>query len=174
MTDSSSDEDKTITEVGRELLKYLHKRIEELGMNQASYRQARMELLRILERNREKARFNWGFEAVFTQEIHTLEELGLISVKYGSGAIMAGRTSPNSIYNVSLTDDGKDTARVILEREVRVRAETAKLEKSEAPDDDEDDEEELDETDREPESTKVDNPAAPPPSLPGDKYAKDE
>lgn len=173
MTDSGSDEDKTITEVGRELLKYLHKRLEELGMNQASYRQARMELLRILERNREKARFNWGFEAVFTQEIHTLEELGLISVKYGSGAIMAGRTSPNSIYNVSLTDDGKDTARVILERETRSKLETAKLEKSEAIDDDEE-EEDLEETDREPESTKVEETKEPPPSLPGDRYAKEE
>ncbi len=152
MTDEGSEEVKSITEVGRELLKYLHKRLEDLGMNQASYRQARMELLRILERNREKARFNWGFEAVFTQEIHTLEELGLISVKYGSGAIMAGRTSPNSIYNVALTDDGKDTARVILERETGARTETSKVEKA---DGDEAGEEELDETDREPDSTQV-------------------
>ncbi|MCC7508485.1 MAG: hypothetical protein IT464_03820 [Planctomycetes bacterium] len=176
MTDEGSEEAKSITEVGRELLKYLHKRLEDLGMNQASYRQARMELLRILERNREKARFNWGFEAVFTQEIHTLEELGLISVKYGSGAIMAGRTSPNSIYNVALTDDGKDTARVILERETRARAETSKLEKGDGVEDEED---ELDETDREPESTKVsqaelDKPdeETNPPPLPGDASAK--
>jgi hypothetical protein len=72
------EEERTITEIGRELLKYLHKRMEELGTNQASYRQARMELLKHLEENRARKRFNWGFEAVFTAEIHTLEELGLI------------------------------------------------------------------------------------------------
>ena len=158
------DEDKTITEIGRELLKYLHRRLEELGTNQASYRQARMELLKQLEENRPRNRFNWGFEAVFTQEIHILEELGLVSVKYGSGAIMAGRTSPNQIYNVSLTGDGKDTARL---EEVGKPEELA---------DDEDDDD-LEETDRAPEqdeSTKVnekdeDKPAG----LPGDAFAKD-
>lgn len=159
MSDNPNDEDKSITEVGRELLKYLHRRVEELGTNQASYRQARMELLRHLEANREKPRFNWGFEAVFTQEIHVLEELGLITVKYGSGAIMAGRTGQRQIYNVSLTEDGVDTARVIVDREQRLKTETAKLDKSEQPDDDED-EEEPDETDREPESTKLPGDAA--------------
>jgi hypothetical protein len=125
--DKQDNEERTITEIGRELLKYLHRRMEELGTNQASYRQARMELLKQLEENRARKRFNWGFEAVFTQEIHTLEELGLVSVKYGSGAIMAGRTSPNQIYNVSLTTDGKDTARVILEREHQHRKDTSRL-----------------------------------------------
>lgn len=160
MTENSQDDEKSITEVGRELLKYLVRRVEELGTNQASYRQARMELLRHLEANREKPRFNWGFEAVFTQEIHVLEELGLITVKYGSGAIMAGRTGQRQIYNVSLTDDGVDTARVIVDRETRLKAETAKLDKSQLKDDE--DEDEPDETDREPESTK----------LPGDGASK--
>ena len=165
------EEEKTITEIGRELLKYLHRRLEDMGMNQASYRQARMELLRQLETERASKRFNWGFEAVFTQEIHTLEELGLISVKYGSGAIMAGRTSPNQIYNFSLTDDGKDTARVILEREVRDRRDTARLADTSAELVDDEDEEEADETDQEPEpeSTQMNAPH----SLPGDAAAHD-
>ncbi|MCC6464399.1 MAG: hypothetical protein IT463_03550 [Planctomycetes bacterium] len=124
------DDEKTITEIGRELLKYLHKRLDDLGINQASYRQARMELLKRLEGETGSPRFNWGFEAVFTQEIHLLEELGLVTVKYGSGAIMAGRTNANQIYNVALTNDGMDTARIIVDREVRVRAETAKLKKT--------------------------------------------
>lgn len=163
-----SDEDKTISEVGRELLKYLHRRLEDMGMNQASYRQARMELLRQLEAERASKRFNWGFEAVFTAEIHTLEELGLISVKYGSGAIMAGRTSPNQIYNFSLTDDGKDTARVILQREFRDRKDTHRLDDktAELVDDDDDDQ---DETDQEPESTQMDRPQG----LPGDAGSHD-
>ncbi len=149
--------EKTITEIGRELLKYMQARVEDLGINQASYRQARMELLKRLE-GEGKRRFNWGFEAVFTQEVHTLEALGLISVKYGSGAIMAGRSSPNQIYNFALTDDGKDTARIISERDARVRAETAKLDKAtsqmspeiiaeDIPDEDDD---ELDDTDQSP------------------------
>lgn len=172
--DADKDEDKSITEIGRELLKYLHRRLEDMGMNQASYRQARMELLRQLEAERASKRFNWGFEAVFTQEIHTLEELGLISVKYGSGAIMAGRTSPNQIYNFSLTDDGKDTARVILERELRDRKDTTRLEDktAELVDDDEeyDDQDETDkEPDTEPESTQMDRPTG----LPGDAAAHD-
>ena len=75
------------------------------------------------------SRFNWGFETVFTQEIHVLEQLGLVAVKYGSGAIMAGRGSKNQIYNVSLTEDGIDTARVIHEREAKHRAETERLDK---------------------------------------------
>ncbi|MCB9933026.1 MAG: hypothetical protein H6841_06350 [Planctomycetes bacterium] len=165
------DEERTITEVGRELLKYLHRRMEELGTNQASYRQARMELLKHLEENRPRKRFNWGFEAVFTQEIHTLEELGLVSVKYGSGAIMAGRTSPNQIYNVSLTEDGKDTARVILEREYQHRKDTARLEESQAEElADDEDEDDLDDTDQAPEeSTKINKPQG----LPGDAAAHD-
>lgn len=172
--ENDNDEDKTITEIGRELLKYLHRRLEEMGMNQASYRQARMELLRQLEAERASKRFNWGFEAVFTAEIHTLEELGLISVKYGSGAIMAGRTSPNQIYNFSLTDDGKDTARVILERELRDRKDTARLDDKTAElVDDEDDYDDQDETDKEPdsepESTQMDRPTG----LPGDAAAHD-
>lgn len=169
MTDDAGDENRSITEVGRELLKYLHKRLEDLGTNQASYRQARMDLLRILERNREKARFNWGFEAIFTQEIHTLEGLGLVAVKYGSGAIMAGRNSPNSIYNVALTNDGRDTARVILEREVRAKTETAKVDDEEddiGPEDDTD----VDETDRE---STTDNDNAPPRPA-GDRYSHSE
>ena len=153
--------EKTITEIGRELLKYLQTSVEDLGINQASYRQARMELLKRLE-GEGKRRFNWGFEAVFTQEVHTLEELGLISVKYGSGAIMAGRSSPNQIYNFALTYDGRDTARIISERDARVRAETAKLDKakhnlnpevledSEEDKEDDVDEDDLDETDRSP------------------------
>jgi hypothetical protein len=146
--------EKTITEIGRELLKYLQTRVEDLGINQASYRQARMELLQRLE-GEGKRRFNWGFEAVFTQEVHTLEELGLISVKYGSGAIMAGRNSPNQIYNFALTDDGRDTARIIAERDDRVRAETAKLNKATAVVDktelvDDEDEDDMDETDQSP------------------------
>lgn len=173
--DNPDEEDRTITEIGRELLKYLHRRMEELGTNQASYRQARMELLKQLEENRARKRFNWGFEAVFTQEIHTLEELGLVSVKYGSGAIMAGRTSPNQIYNVSLTSDGKDTARVILEREHQHRKDTARMpdaeaKKAELADDEDDD---LEETDKAPaeESTRVDQQ---PQGLPGDHAAHDE
>jgi hypothetical protein len=156
--DKQDESERTITEIGRELLKYLHRRMEELGTNQASYRQARMELLKQLEESRARKRFNWGFEAVFTQEIHTLEELGLVSVKYGSGAIMAGRSSPNQIYNVSLTTDGKDTARVILEREHQHRKDTSRL----ADVEDtavlaDEDESELDETDEAPqeESTKL-------------------
>lgn len=147
--------DKTITEIGRELLKYLQTRVEDLGINQASYRQARMELLKRLE-GEGKRRFNWGFEAVFTQEVHTLEELGLISVKYGSGAIMAGRSSPNQIYNFCLTNDGRDTAKIINERESRVRAETAKLNKTtdvmDRPEivDDEIDNDDMDDTDSAP------------------------
>ena len=174
---ANEEEDRTITEIGRELLKYLHRRLEELGTNQASYRQARMELLRHLEEGRRNKRFNWGFEAVFTQEIHTLEELGLVSVKYGSGAIMAGRTSPNQIYNVSLTDDGKDTARVILERETRERSDAAKLDDAKAAElaelaDDEDDD--LDDTDQAPEedSTKGQEETKEP-GLPGDHAAHD-
>jgi hypothetical protein len=157
VTEPLDDADRTITEIGRELLKYLHRRLEELGTNQASYRQARMELLKVIADNREKSSFNWGFEAVFTQEIHTLEELGLVAVKYGSSAIMAGRNNPNAIFNVSLTDDGQDTARVIMEREGRTRAETAKLDRdAPSPEDDDivaiDDD---DETDQEPPSTKA-------------------
>jgi hypothetical protein len=187
---SSSEDDKTITEVGRELLKYLHRRAAEMGVNQASYRQARMELLRMLEGSGESAKFNWGFETVFTQEIHTLEDLGLISVKYGSGAIMAGKGKPNLIYNVALTDDGKDTARIIVDREERIRSETAKLDKHEQPPEVvDDDEEEQDETDRsnsdksddistraEPAPTppnEEDVVKKPPQALPGDQYAKD-
>jgi hypothetical protein len=159
----NKDDERTITEIGRELLKYLHRRMEELGTNQASYRQARMELLKQLEETRARKRFNWGFEAVFTQEIHTLEELGLVSVKYGSGAIMAGRSSPNQIYNVSLTVDGKDTARVILEREHQHRKDTSRLADvgtSELVDDES--EVELDDTDQAPaeESTKLNAMAA--------------
>lgn len=183
----SSDDDKTITEVGRELLKYLHRRTQEMGVNQASYRQARMELLRTLEGSGETSKFNWGFETVFTQEIHTLEDLGLISVKYGSGAIMAGKGKPNQIYNVSLTEDGKDTARIIVDREERVRTETAKLDKSDKPAEeleDDEDEEEQDETDKSDsdKSDDVSTKAAPPPpkpneddapGLPGDKFAKE-
>jgi len=186
------EEDKTITEVGRELLKYLHRRVESMGVNQASYRQARMELLRALEGNSE-GKFNWGFETVFTQEIHVLEDLGLISVKYGSGAIMAGKGKPNQIYNVSLTTDGRDTARIIVDREQRTRGETAKLDK-ETNAQVEDEEEEQDDTDRSAaESTasaETSTKAAPPDEsagkpttgetekspqggLPGDKFAKD-
>ncbi|MCB9893161.1 MAG: hypothetical protein H6839_01780 [Planctomycetes bacterium] len=173
--DKKDAEDRTITEIGRELLKYLHRRLEELGTNQASYRQARMELLKQLEENRPRNRFNWGFEAVFTQEIHILEELGLVSVKYGSGAIMAGRSSPNQIYNVSLTGDGKDTARVILEREHQHRKDTARLEEAENPEElaDDEDDDDLEETDRSPEqeeSTKLNEKPA---GLPGDAFAKD-
>jgi hypothetical protein len=155
----TSEDGSTITELGRELLKYLHRRIEELGTNQASYRQARMELLRILESNRPKARFNWGFEAIFTQEIHTLEAMGLVAVKYGNSSIMAGRTSPNSIYNISLTIDGIDTARIIVERENRARVATAKV----------DDEGELEE------DTQIDEPSdsdASSRALPGDRFTR--
>ncbi|MBX3475926.1 MAG: hypothetical protein KF754_16270 [Planctomycetes bacterium] len=182
---NSPDDDKTITEVGRELLKYLHRRASELGVNQASYRQARMELLRSLE-GEAGGKFNWGFETVFTQEIHVLEDLGLISVKYGSGAIMAGKGKPNQIYNVSLTDDGKDTARIIVDREERIRTETAKLDKSDKAGhaEVEDDEDEGDDTDKSVEtSTKAapaeakpneaDAPTQPPTGLPGDKFAKE-
>ncbi len=194
------EEDKTITEVGRELLKYLHRRVESMGVNQASYRQARMELLRALEGNSE-GKFNWGFETVFTQEIHVLEDLGLISVKYGSGAIMAGKGKPNQIYNVSLTTDGRDTARIIVDREQRTRGETAKLDKD-ASAEVEDEEEEQDDTDRSAAETSTkaapadaapdeESTKAPPPQesagkpstqptekspqggLPGDKFAKD-
>lgn len=190
------EEDKTITEIGRELLKYLHRRLEDLGTNQASYRQARMELLRVLESTRKKKRFNWGFEAVFTQEIHILEELGLLAIKYGSGAIMAGRSSPNQIYNLSLTNDGMDTARVIIEREDRARSDTARLEEAGAQTElvDDDDDEDLDETDQSdetdaaPESTVVevdkvegasgdsseDEEETQPPPPPGSPSAPDE
>ncbi len=171
MTDNGSfDDARSITELGRELLKYLHRRLEDLGTNQASYRQARMDLLRILERNREKARFNWGFEAIFTQEIHTLEQLGLLAVKYGSGAIMAGRNSPNSIYNVALTSDGADTARVILEREVRAKAETAKLADDDDDDNADDDTDVEDPTDRDDSSRAGESPPRPA----GDRYSHRE
>lgn len=181
--DTSGDDDKTITEVGRELLKYLHRRANELGVNQASYRQARMELLRTFE-GEAGGKFNWGFETVFTQEIHVLEDLGLISVKYGSGAIMAGKGKPNQIYNVALTDDGKDTARIIVDREERIRSETAKLDKSEqaAATDEEEEEDEGDDTDKSDKTDDISTRAAPPPEdrptsppqeLPGDRFAKD-
>lgn len=116
------DEDKTITELGRAILKYMHQRMSELGQRNASYRKARIDLLKHLS-SQQKAtahtgRFNWGFETVFAQELHVLEELGLISVKYGSGAIMAGRTmGRKQIYGLFLTDDGVDTAKVIIDRE---------------------------------------------------------
>jgi hypothetical protein len=187
--DRSPDDDKTITEIGRELLKYLHRRAQEMGVNQASYRQARMELLRTLEGSGEGGKFNWGFETVFTQEIHILEDLGLISVKYGSGAIMAGKGKPNQIYNVSLTEDGKDTARIIVDREERIRSETAKLDKSETAaqtgqEDEDEEEDEPDETDKSASdkaddiSTKAEPPPPKPneddaPGLPGDKFAKE-
>ncbi len=116
-----TDEDEnSISPVGRELLKYLRHRIVELGINQAQYRQARVELMQQIEEGKGKRRsFNWGFEAIFTDEVHTLETLGLVAVKYGSGAIMAGRSNPNQIYSFSLTDDGIETANVIAERENR-------------------------------------------------------
>jgi hypothetical protein len=170
--DRSPDDDKTITEIGRELLKYLHRRAQEMGVNQASYRQARMELLRTLEGSGEGGKFNWGFETVFTQEIHILEDLGLISVKYGSGAIMAGKGKPNQIYNVSLTEDGRDTARIIVDREERIRSETAKLDKSEAAaqsEQEDEEEEQPDETDKSASdkaddiSTRAEPPARPAP-----------
>lgn len=175
------DDDRSISEIGRELLKYLHRRIEDIGLNQASYRQARMELLTLLESSSDRKRFNWGFEAVFTQEIHILEELGLLAVKYGSGAIMAGRSNPNQIYNLSLTDDGKDTAGVIVQREDRTRSDTARVEDAESPMElADDDEEELDETDRSedrPSTTSVEPTPAPDDALrpsPGSEYAHDE
>jgi hypothetical protein len=116
------DEDKTITELGRAILKYMHQRMAELGQRNASYRKARIDLLKHLSSQQKAAahtgRFNWGFETVFAQELHVLEELGLISVKYGSGAIMAGRTmGRKQIYGLFLTDDGVDTAKVIIDRE---------------------------------------------------------
>jgi hypothetical protein len=116
------DEDKTITELGRAILKYMHQRMADLGQRNASYRKARIDLLKHLSGNDKvtghTGRFNWGFETVFAQELHVLEGLGLISVKYGSGAIMAGRTvGRKQIYGLFLTDDGVDTAKVIIERE---------------------------------------------------------
>lgn len=125
------DEDKTITELGRAILKYMHQRMAELGQRNASYRKARIDLLKHLS-SQQKAtahtgRFNWGFETVFAQELHVLEELGLISVKYGSGAIMAGRTmGRKQIYGLTLTDDGVDTAKVIIDREGPLTAFLAK------------------------------------------------
>lgn len=149
---------KSISEIGRELLKYLYGRIEEIGVNQAGYRQARMEMLRILADAKGQRRFNWGFEAVFSQEIHILEDLGLLAVKYGSGAIMAGRGTGNQIYNLSLTTDGIDTARIIIDREDRARTETSRVNTKTdrvEPADDDDDDEDLDETDKEPDTTMV-------------------
>lgn len=161
-------EDATITEVGRELLKFLHKRVEEMGINQASYRQARMELLRSMDGG-VGARFNWGFEAVFTKEVHCLEDLGLVAVKYGSGAIMAGKGKTNQIYNLALTDDGKDTARVIVERERRTQAETAKLQRRDEIDEDEDTDR-IDRDDMDTRAVQALDPE-PPPSLPSDRYS---
>jgi hypothetical protein len=129
VTTGQPSEDRTITEVGRELLKYLHRRISELGTNQAGYRQARIELLEQIEVNRPRRTFNWAFEAVFAREVRALEEMGLIAVKYGSGALLTGRSGPGQIYNLSLTDDGMETAHVIVERESRTRTETAKMSK---------------------------------------------
>ncbi|RIK62352.1 MAG: hypothetical protein DCC64_10520 [Planctomycetota bacterium] len=122
MTASHDDDDKTITELGRAILKYMHQRSVTFGQRNASYRKTRIDMLRHLsgaERvSGNTGRFNWGFEAVFAQELHVLEELGLITVKYGSGAIMAGRTvGRKQIYGLFLTDDGLDTAKVIIERE---------------------------------------------------------
>lgn len=116
------DNDKTITELGRAILRYMHQRMADLGQRNASYRKTRIDLLKALSGNQKvtghTGRFNWGFETVFSQELHVLEELGLISVKYGSGAIMAGRTvGRKQIYGLFLTDDGVDTAKVIIERE---------------------------------------------------------
>lgn len=164
-------EDLTITEVGRELLKYLHKRVDEIGINQASYRQARMELLNKFETGI-GARFNWGFEAVFTKEIHGLEDMGLVVVKYGSGAIMAGKGKQNQIYTVSLTDDGKETAKVIMERERRVQAETAKLDRNETDSDDIDvDTDRIEKDDLDTRAVQALEPdGSPPPSLPSDRY----
>jgi hypothetical protein len=167
-TAKKSTEDTTITEVGRELLKFLHKRVEEMGINQASYRQARMELLRTLDGS-VGARFNWGFEAVFTKEVHSLEDLGLIAVKYGSGAIMAGKGKANQIYNLALTDDGKDTARVIVERERRTQAETAKLKRREEEEEDEDTDR-IERDDLDTRAVQALDPE-PPPSLPSDRYS---
>jgi hypothetical protein len=86
---------------------------------------------------------------------------------------MAGRTSPNQIYNVSLTTDGKDTARVILEREHQHRKDTARLSESQevkALADDEE-EEEMDETDKAPQEDSTKMPQKAPDGLPGDHAA---
>lgn len=123
MTVPGNDEDdKTITELGRAILRYMHQRMLDFGQRNASFRKTRIDMLRHLAGNDKPTghtgRFNWGFETVFTQELHVLEELGLISVKYGSGAIMAGRTvGRKQIYGLFLTDDGVDTAKVIIDRE---------------------------------------------------------
>lgn len=133
------DDDKTITELGRAILKYMHQRMADLGQRNASYRKTRIDLLKALSGNQKvtgnTGRFNWGFETVFAQELHVLEELGLISVKYGSGAIMAGRTvGRKQIYGLYLTDDGVDTAKVIIDREGPLAA-SAAAEKSEGDED---------------------------------------
>ncbi|MCC6572791.1 MAG: hypothetical protein IT462_03280 [Planctomycetes bacterium] len=118
-------DDLTITELGRTILRYLLNLQVEYGHRNASFRKVRIDLLREVDAHKPAGSFNWGFEAVFTQELHVLEELGLISVKYGSGAIMAGRTR-NQIYNLSLTDDGTETARTIVDRDNAKKAAEAK------------------------------------------------
>lgn len=133
------DEDKTITELGRAILKYMHQRVAEFGQRNASYRKTRIDLLKALSGNQKvtgnTGRFNWGFETVFAQELHVLEDLGLISVKYGSGAIMAGRTvGRKQIYGLYLTDDGLDTAKVIIEREGPLEIERSKADKPDSDD----------------------------------------
>lgn len=170
------EEDATITEVGRELLKYLHRRVEEVGINQASYRQARMEMLKTFDGG-VGARFNWGFETVFTKEVHSLENMGLINVKYGSGAIMAGKGKPNQIYNVSLTSDGKDTAKVIVDRERKSQAETAKLKQRDvaAVVEDEVDTDRIEKEDVETRAVEALDPETPPPTgTPSARFARDD
>lgn len=117
-----------MSDLGRAILRYLMQLQLEYGQRNAAYRKVRIDLLRQVDAAKgAPGGFNWGFEAVFTQELHILEELGLISVKYGSGAIMAGRTR-SQIYNLSLTEDGMETARIIIDRETAQHQETDQAE----------------------------------------------
>lgn len=114
--------DRTITPLGREILKYFHILQANTGQRSAAYRKARSELIKIVHGGDITGEFNWGFEAVLNQELHVLEELGLIDIKYGSGAILAGHGGRNQIYQVALTAVGMETVEVILEREAEDRA----------------------------------------------------
>lgn len=112
-------DDATVTQLGRAILRYLLQLQLQFGQRHAAYRKVRIDLLRqVDEAKGGHSGFNWGFETVFNNELHVLEELGLIMVKYGSGAIMAGRTR-GQIYNISLTDDGRETARIVMERDAQ-------------------------------------------------------
>ena len=125
---SDNPHEDVASELGRTILSYLYHRTAQLGVSQVGYRQARTDLQReVQERRGNASRFNWGFEAILSEEIRSLEEMGLVTVRYGSGAIMAGRSRRRQIYNVGLTDDGLEAGKTIVSDEARAMSETKQM-----------------------------------------------